>query len=131
MTSEVYTDILPAVGDVTRDVDLAKYEFIPWRGRFLVERFAPDKVSRGGVEIPSSAQKPKTWGRVVKLPPEGLPGVELGMIVLFLDGAGENVEPLGENYVLLDHRDDFESDVLGVFRLREGEVDKTAAESQE
>lgn len=109
--------VVPEVSDVSRDIDLDEFEFMPYEGRFLVETFSPDKVSRGGIVLPDIAQEVKNWGRVVTLP-EGKapPGINVGDIVLFADSAGIAVESLGDNFRLLDYRDDFENDVLGVFR---------------
>lgn len=118
MTSEgIYADVDTPIGDFAGDIDMTKLEFVPWPGRFLVKRFQADKQTKGGLTLPEEAIRKKNWGHVVALPIDRAPpGVKLGTIVLFLDGAGELIESMGDEYVLLDYRDDFDNDVLGIFQ---------------
>lgn len=113
----VYDGVISqGVGDFSSDIDTSKMKFIPWPGRFLVKRFEPDKKTKGGLELPDAAQRKKNWGHIVALPEANAPpGVRVGTLVLFLEGAGEPVEALGDDFILLDYRDDFDNDVLGVF----------------
>ncbi len=113
---DIYATVDKPIGDFTRDIDTSKMTFVPWPGRFLVKRFEPDKKTKGGLELPDQAQRKKNWGHIVALPEVNAPpGVQVGTLVLFLDGAGEVVEALGDDFILLDYRDDFDNDVLGIF----------------
>lgn len=114
--NDIYASLDQPVGDFSGDIDLDKMRFVPWPGRFLVKRFEQEKKTKGGLELPDQAQRKKNWGHIVALPvAKAPPGVEIGTVVLFLDGAGELIESLGDDYVLLDYRDDFDNDVLGIF----------------
>jgi len=113
---DIYAATEQSIGDFTNDLDMNALRFVPWPGRFLVKRFEPDKRTRGGLELPEQAQRKKNWGHIVALPlVNAPPGVAVGTKVLFLDGAGEVVEALGDDFILLDYRDDFDNDVLGIF----------------
>lgn len=103
---------------IARDIDLDSLEFVPWDGRFLVERFAAETETPGGIALPEQAVTKKAWGKVVKLPENNPPnGVSIGDIVVFMEGCGVDMDHvLGDQFVLLDSRDDFDNDVLGVFR---------------
>lgn len=123
------TDALEQVGDIARDIDLDAMEFVPWPGKFLVKRFSPDEVTRGGLELPPSSQETKNWGTVVILPQhDPPPNLKVGDVVVFLD-SGLDLEVLGKGYVLLDCSDMSDSDVLGTFRPKK-ETEKGVDSSQ-
>lgn len=113
-----FEDVLhPLAADVSRDVDLANLDFVPWTGRILVERFARDETTKGGIKLPDVSLQDKNYGRVLRLPERNAPeGIAVGDIVMFIPDSPIDVPALGANLVLLDYRDDFEGDVLGVFR---------------
>lgn len=113
--------ITPRAGSVQQDIDLDQHTFTPWEGRFLVRRFEPDEITSGGLVIPDMAKKEKCWGKVEALPSKGIEGVAIGDTVLFVHGAGTELDDvLGKGFLLLDYHDDFDNDVLGIFRSKKG-----------
>lgn len=107
----------PLPADIARDVDLDKFEFVPWKGRILVEKFSKDETTPAGLHLPDESRQDKNYGKVIKLPAVGAPAdIELGDIVMFIEDSPVDVPALGPNLVLLDYRDDFEGDILGVFK---------------
>jgi co-chaperonin GroES (HSP10) len=107
------------VGDVSADFNPDNYELIPWKGRILVRRFPKDSMTKGGLQLPEKAQQTKNWGRIVRLPPDPPPGIKVGDIIVFIEGAGQPVEGLGKDLILLSYNDDFENDLVGILRKRE------------
>ena len=113
-----YEDVLhPMPANIARDVDLDKFEFVPWKGRILVKRFSKDEETARGIILPSDTQQEKNYGTVIGLPAIGAPtDIAIGDIVMFIPDSPVEVPELGADLVLLDYRDDFEGDILGVFK---------------
>lgn len=118
MVAEVLKEqIEEAPESVPRGLDISTMDFKPWPGRFLVKREDPEAVTQGGIHIPETCLEKKAYGEIVAVG-DGCTGVEVGAIVLFIDGSGFPMPMLGEGYTLLEAGEGADCDVLGTFSVK-------------
>jgi len=118
VTEDAYTGRYSKVldGVMGKPLDLPPDGFVPYKQHMLVELLPPEKISEGGIHIPTQAQLERAVGIIRKLNPED-EGVffSTGDMVMVRNSAGDEAPMRGENLRVIHWSDDLESGVLGIW----------------